>query len=143
MDVKKEWSNTMKLSKLINLKPLIITILSALFLLPLTVISLDSAIEWEEIITTKDGKQLWDRQSLIVDNRGFLNIKSEFIPNLNPKYRENISLVYDMRIDCKNKLFQDTSVNGQIGNDAKWLPDAGDIFIKATINKACSSLSNK
>tara|TARA_B100000700_G_C14660707_1_gene676253 strand:+ start:243 stop:644 length:402 start_codon:yes stop_codon:yes gene_type:complete len=125
-----------------KISAVILSIVLVILFCPLTVKSLDSSIDWQEITSTKDGKQLWDKQSIKIDKGGILNIKSEFIPKSPLQSTDNLSIVYDMRIDCKNRLFQDTSVNGQIGNNPIWLPDGGDIFIKATIDKVCSSISN-
>ncbi|HBH72627.1 MAG TPA: hypothetical protein DDY43_04130 [Synechococcales bacterium UBA10510] len=49
--------------------------------------------------------------------------------------------LYVMEIDCGQRIYRDTSINGIPQFNATWLPSGGDQLIDAVLSEACSAAS--
>ena len=47
--------------------------------------------------------------------------------------------LYVMEIDCSQRIYRDTSINGIPQFNATWLPSGGDQLIDAVLSEACSA----
>ncbi len=47
--------------------------------------------------------------------------------------------LYVMEIDCGQRIYRDTSINGIPQFNANWLPSGGDQLIDAVLSEACSA----
>jgi hypothetical protein len=50
--------------------------------------------------------------------------------------------LYVMEIDCGQRIFRDTSINGIPQFNANWLPSGGDELIDAVLSEACSAFGS-
>ena len=116
---------------------LLLNILLSTFFLLFTV--QDSALlakdtKWIEVSRTNQGRQWWDKSSLIKKQDGILNVYSKFRPNTQ---LSNADIFYSMDIDCIHDSYKDISVNGQTSKESSWHVSAGDKLIERIINQAC------
>ena len=56
--------------------------------------------------------------------------------NQSPRARTDL---YVMEIDCGQRIYRDTSINGIPQFNANWLPSGGDQLIDAVLSEACSA----
>ena len=56
--------------------------------------------------------------------------------NQSPRARTDL---YVMEIDCGQRIYRDTSINGIPHVNANWLPSGGDQLIDAVLSEACSA----
>ena len=93
-------------------------------------------VEWKEVPATEAGQQWWDIGSLHYDKDGNLSVLSRFTPALREGEKQQNGSLYLMHVDCDQKLFRDTSVNGLHRFRAEWKPSDGDELIDAVIDAA-------
>ena len=75
-------------------------------------------------------------------NAGEITVLTKFLKN--PKEssdKEQLSL-YVMRINCNDKIFKDTSINGIPQFGSKWQSSNNDELIEVVIEKSCSERVN-
>lgn len=103
-------------------------------------------VDWQEVPSSDAGRQWWDAGSLRLSRGGNLSVLSRFQPAApaaaaagegNPRPR--LSDLYVMELDCGQKLFRDTSVNGLPRLRAEWQPAGSDPLIDAVIEAACAA----
>ena len=123
------------------LTPLLAGLLSLLtWLLPAVPAALAGPVEWHEVPTSSEGRQWWDAGSLRLSRGGNLSVLSRFQPaNPEAAAAPRSSELYVMEIDCGQRLFRDTSVNGLPKLRAEWQPAGGDRLIDAVIEEACAA----
>lgn len=123
-----------------RLTPLLAGLLSLLtWLLPAVPAALAGPVEWHEVPASSEGRQWWDAGSLRLSRGGNLSVLSRFQP-ANPEAEAGSrSELYVMEIDCGQRLFRDTSVNGLPKLRAEWQPAGGDRLIDAVIEEACAA----
>jgi hypothetical protein len=67
-----------------------------------------------------------------------ITVLTKFLKNPNePSDKEELSL-YVMRINCKDKTYKDTSINGIPQFGSKWQTSNNDELIDVVIEKGCS-----
>ncbi|WP_063404104.1 hypothetical protein [Prochlorococcus marinus] len=96
-------------------------------------------VEWREVPATEAGQQWWDIGSLHYDKDGNLSVLSRFTPALREGEKQQNGSLYLMHVDCDQKLFRDTSVNGLHRFRAEWKPSDGDELIDAVIDEVCTA----
>ena len=71
-----------------------------------------------------------------------ISVLTKFLKNhKDSNNKEQLSL-YVMRINCTEKKFKDTSINGIPQVNSKWQSSNNDEFINVVIEKSCSEIIN-
>ena len=99
-------------------------------------------VDWVLLKENNDGKEWIDIGSIKEINNGELTVLTKFLKN--PKEssdKEQLSL-YVMRINCNDKTFKDTSINGIPQFGSKWQNSNDDELIEVVIEKSCSEKIN-
>ncbi|CAK6695199.1 hypothetical protein VB734_03395 [Synechococcus sp. BA-124 BA4] len=94
-------------------------------------------VNWQEVPESPAGRQWWDKGSLRLSRDGELSVLTRFQPA-----SEDRGQLYVMELDCGQKLYRDTSVNGLPRFKAEWQPTGGDDLISAVLDQACSAGSD-
>ena len=99
-------------------------------------------VNWVLLKENNDGKEWIDMGSIKAINDKEISVLTKFFKN--PKDsndKEELSL-YVMRINCKDKKFKDTSINGIPQLNSKWQTSNNDELIDVVIKKGCSEVIN-
>ena len=115
---------------------LTLLILLVLSLQPLLVQA--GPVEWREVAATVEGQQWWDVGSLHLNREGRRIVLSRFMPAAVNGEAPQLGSLFVMEIDCEQRLFRDTSVNGVPRFFARWKLDGGDQLISDVIDDVCS-----
>ena len=95
-------------------------------------------VDWVLLKENNDGKEWIDMGSIKEINAGEITVLTKFLKNPNePSDKEELSL-YVMRINCKDKTYKDTSINGIPQFGSKWQTSNNDELIDVVIEKGCS-----
>ena len=97
-------------------------------------------IDWVLLKENNDGKEWIDMGSIKVINDKDISVLTKFLKN--PKDsndKEELSL-YVMRINCPEKKFKDTYINGLPQLNSKWQTSNNDELIDVVIKKGCSAV---
>ena len=95
-------------------------------------------VDWVLLKENNDGKEWIDMGSIKEINSEEITVLTKFLKN--PKEqsdKEELSL-YVMRINCHDKTFKDTSINGIPQFGSKWQTSNNDELIDVVIEKGCS-----
>ena len=102
-----------------------------------------SNVDWVLLKENNDGKEWIDMGSIKEINAGEITVLTKFLKNpKEPSDKEELSL-YVMRINCNDKTFKDTSINGIPQFGSKWQTSNNDELIDVVIEKGCSERINK
>ena len=97
-----------------------------------------SNVDWLLLKENNDGKEWIDMGSIKEINAGVITVLTKFLKNPNePSDKEELSL-YVMRINCNDKTYKDTSINGIPQFGSKWQTSNNDELIDVVIEKGCS-----
>ena len=97
-----------------------------------------SNVDWLLLKENNDGKEWIDMESIKEINAEEITVLTKFLKNPNePSDKEELSL-YVMRINCKDKTYKDTSINGIPQFGSKWQTSNNDELIDVVIEKGCS-----
>ena len=97
-----------------------------------------SNVDWVILKENNDGKEWIDMGSIKETNAGEITVLTKFLKNpKEPSDKEELSL-YVMRINCNDKTFKDTSINGIPQFGSKWQTSNNDELIDVVIEKGCS-----
>ena len=97
-----------------------------------------SNVDWVLLKENNDGKEWIDMGSIKEINAGEITVLTKFLKNpKEPSDKEELSL-YVMRINCNDKTFKDTSINGIPQFGSKWQTSNNDELIDVVIEKGCS-----
>ena len=100
-------------------------------------------VDWLLLKENNDGKEWIDMGSIKETNAGEITVLTKFLKNpKEPSDKEELSL-YVMRINCNDKTFKDTSINGIPQFGSKWQNSNNDELIEVVIEKSCSEIINK
>ncbi len=100
-------------------------------------------VDWVLLKENNDGKEWIDMGSINETNAGEITVLTKFLKNpKGPSDKEELSL-YVMRINCNDKTFKDTSINGIPQFGSKWQTSNNDELIDVVIEKGCSERINK
>ena len=97
-------------------------------------------VDWLLLKENDDGKEWIDMGSIKSINNKEISILTKFLKN--PKDsndKEELSL-YVMRINCAEKKFKDTSINGIPQLNSKWQTSNNDELIDVVIEKSCTEI---
>ena len=95
-------------------------------------------VDWLLLKENNDGKEWIDMGSIKEINAGEITVLTKFLKNpKEPSDKEELSL-YVMRINCNDKTFKDTSINGIPQFGSKWQTSNNDELIDVVIEKGCS-----
>lgn len=111
---------------------LVLALLPAALLRPAP--ALAGPVSWQEVPPTAEGRQWWDAGSLRLSREGRLSVLSRFQPGDGQSGQ-----LYVMEIDCDQRLYRDTSVNGLPRFRAEWQPEGGDALISAMLDAVCAA----
>ena len=101
-----------------------------------------SNVDWVLLKENNDGKEWIDMGSIKETKAGEITVLTKFLKNpKEPSDKEELSL-YVMRINCNDKTFKDTSINGIPQFGAKWQTSNDDELIDVVIEKGCSERIN-
>ncbi len=101
-----------------------------------------SNVDWVLLKENNDGKEWIDMGSIKETNDGEITVLTKFLKNpKEPSDKEELSL-YVMRINCNDKTFKDTSINGIPQFGSKWQTSNNDELIDVVIEKGCSERIN-
>ena len=99
-------------------------------------------VDWVLLKENNDGKEWIDMGSIKETNAGEITVLTRFLKNpKEPSDKEELSL-YVMRINCNDKTFKDTSINGIPQFGSKWQTSNNDELIDVVIEKGCSERIN-
>ena len=99
-------------------------------------------VDWVLLKENNDGKEWIDMGSIKEINAGEITVLTKFLKNpRKPSDKEELSL-YVMRINCNEKTFKDTSINGIPQFGSKWQSSNDDELIEVVIEKSCSEIIN-
>ena len=101
-----------------------------------------SNVDWVLLKENNDGKEWIDMGSIKETNAGEITVLTKFLKHpKGPSDKEELSL-YVMRINCNDKTFKDTSINGIPQFGSKWQTSNNDELIDVVIEKSCSERIN-
>ena len=101
-----------------------------------------SNVDWLLLKENNDGKEWIDMGSIKEIKNGELTVLTKFLKNpKEPSDKEELSL-YVMRINCNDKTYKDTSINGIPQFGSKWQTSNNDELIDVAIEKGCSEKIN-
>ena len=101
-----------------------------------------SNVDWLLLKENNDGKEWIDMGSIKETNAGEITVLTKFLKNpKEPSDKEELSL-YVMRINCNDKTYKDTSINGIPQFGTKWQTSNNDELIDVVIEKGCSERIN-
>ena len=108
-------------------------------ILPLEVSALSH--NWIGVPPSKYGEQLWDQQSIKINEDGTRRVLSKFIPKTKSDITKDI--LYTMDINCNEKTFRDVAVGADEFNEfeninPKWKYPNGDKLLLGVIDQVCS-----
>ena len=95
-------------------------------------------VDWVLLKENNDGKEWIDMGSIKETKAGEITVLTKFLKNpKEPSNKEELSL-YVMRINCNDKTYKDTSINGIPQFGSKWQTSNNDELIDVVIEKGCS-----
>ncbi len=97
--------------------------------------------DWVGVPRSKYGEQVWDQQSIQINEDGIRRVLSKFIPKTKSDITKDI--LYTMDINCTEKTFRDVAVGADEFNEfeninAKWKYPNGDKLLLGVIDQVCS-----
>ena len=99
-------------------------------------------VDWVLLKENNDGKEWIDMGSIKSINDKEINVLTKFLKKpRDSNDKEKLSL-YVMRINCTEKKFKDTSINGIPQLNSKWQTSNNDELIDVVIEKSCSEIIN-
>ena len=107
-------------------------------LIPLEVNALSH--NWVGVPRSKYGEQVWDQQSIQINEDGTRRVLSKFIPRNKSDITKDI--LYTMDINCNEKTFRDVAVGADEFNEfeninPKWKYPNGDKLLLGVIDQVC------
>jgi len=95
-------------------------------------------VDWVLLKENNDGKEWIDMGSIKEINKEEISVLTKFFKNPKESSDKGQLSLYVMRINCNNKTFKDTSVNGIPQFGSKWQTANNDELIDVVIEKSCS-----
>ena len=95
-------------------------------------------VDWVLLKENTDGKEWLDMGSIKPLRDGEISVLTKFFKNPTDSDGDGKLSLYVMRINCNEKKFKDTSINGIPQFNSKWQKSDGDELIDIVIEKSCS-----
>ena len=99
-------------------------------------------VDWVLLKENDDGKEWLDKGSIKSLSNGEISVLTKFFKNPTKSDDGELSL-YVMRINCDEKKFKDTSINGIPQFNSKWQTSNNDELIDVVIENSCSKFINE
>ena len=99
-------------------------------------------VDWVLLKENKDGKEWLDRGSIKPLRNGEISVLTKFFKNPKESDDDGELSLYVMRINCDDKKFKDTSINGIPQFNSKWQTSKNDELIDIVIENSCSEFLN-
>ena len=100
------------------------------------------SVDWVLLKENNDGKEWIDIGSIRDINTEEITVLTKFFQNPKESSDKGQLSLYVMRINCNNKTFKDTSINGIPQFGSKWQTSNDDELIDVVIEKSCSERIN-
>ena len=100
-------------------------------------------VDWELLKENNDGKEWIDRGSIKSINDNEIVVLTKYFKNAKESSDKGQLFLYVMKINCDDKTFKDTSINGIPQFGSKWQTANNDELINVVIEKSCSERINK
>ena len=98
-------------------------------------------VDWVLLKENDDGKEWLDKGSIKQLPNSEISVLTKFFKNPTNTDDGELSL-YVMRINCDEKKFKDTSINGIPQFNSKWQTSNNDELIDIVIENSCSEFIN-
>ena len=99
-------------------------------------------VDWVLLKENDDGKEWLDKGSIKSLSNGEISILTKFFKNPTNSDDDGELSLYVMRINCDEKKFKDTSINGIPQFNSKWRTSNSDELIDVVIENICSEVIN-
>ena len=99
-------------------------------------------VDWVLLKENEDGKEWLDRGSIKPLRNGEISVLTKFFKNPTESNDDGELSLYVMRINCDDKKFKDTSINGIPQFNSKWQTSKNDELIDIVIENSCSEFLN-
>ena len=99
-------------------------------------------VDWVLLKENKDGKEWLDRGSIKPLSNGEISVLTKFFKNPTESNDDGELSLYVMRINCDERKFKDTSINGIPQFNSKWQTSNNDELIDIVIENSCSEFIN-
>ena len=100
-------------------------------------------VDWVLLKENKDGKEWLDRGSIKPLRNGEISVLTKFFKNPTESNDDGELSLYVMRINCDEKKFKDTSINGIPQFNSKWQTSNNDELLDVVIENSCSEFINE
>ena len=95
-------------------------------------------VDWVLLKENNDGKEWLDKGSIKELPNGDISVLTKFFKNPTDSDNDGQLSLYVMRINCDEKKFKDTSINGIPQFNSKWRTSNNDELIDVVIENSCS-----
>jgi hypothetical protein len=95
-------------------------------------------VDWVLLKENNDGKEWLDKGSMKPLPHGEGSVFTKFFKNPTNSDEDGELSLYVMRINCDEKKFKDTSINGIPQFNSKWQTSNNDELIDVVIENSCS-----
>ena len=95
-------------------------------------------VDWVLLKENNDGKEWLDKGSIKELPNGEISVLTKFFKNHTDSDNDGQLSLYVMRINCDEKKFKDTSINGIPQFNSKWQTSNNDELIDDVIENSCS-----
>ena len=99
-------------------------------------------VDWVLLKENNYGKEWIDMGSIKEINNEEISVLTKFFKNPKESNDKGQLSLYVMRINCNDKTFKDTSINGIPQFGSKWQTSNNDELIDVVIDKSCSMRIN-
>jgi len=100
-------------------------------------------VDWVLLKENDDGKEWLDKGSIKPLPNGEISVLTKFFKNPTSSDEDGELSLYVMRINCDEKKFKDTSINGIPQFNSKWQTSNNDELIDVVIENSCSMFINE
>ena len=100
-------------------------------------------VDWVLLKENNDGKEWLDKGSIKELPNGDISVLTKFFKNPTDSDNDGQLSLYVMRINCDEKTFKDTSINGIPQFNSKWQTSNNDELIDVVIENSCSEFINE
>jgi len=99
-------------------------------------------VDWLLLKENNNGKEWLDMGSIKLVRNNEITVLTKFLENPKDSNDKGQLSLYVMRINCTDKKFKDTSINGIPQYNSKWQTSNNDELIDVVIEKSCSVITN-